>query len=205
MVVDALQLLSERKIVHPSRIVSSTIAAREFQLSIAGYPWWRNSVGDDEDKISFRFSGVTHGHLDLYALLHPEEVEALEEFNISLTSTLDWAKPNQFQIYCSAPLLRPFTVYTIVENYILASRAHRTPGDYLNGAAHLSQFLEIVTSAGYLLATGPESIRNLVVSELEAQSTPHTILEIKGRSEGRLFVRLEGSAFFCETAVAEFE
>lgn len=205
MVVDAIQLLSERKIVHPSRIVSSTIAAREFRLSIAGCPWWRSSVGDEEDKISFRFSGVTHGHLDLTALLHPEEVEALEEFDVSLTSTLDWAKPNQFGIYCSAPLLHPLTVYTIVENYIVASRAHRTPGDYLNGAARLSQFLEIVTSSGYLLATGPEVIRNLVVSELEAQSIPHTILETKGRSEGRLFVRLEGSAFFCEAAVAEFE
>jgi hypothetical protein len=205
VVVDAVQLLSERRIAHPSRIVSSSIAAREFRLSVEGYPWWRSSVVGEEDKISFRFSGVTHGHLDLYALLHPEESEALEEFNISLTSTLDWAKPNRFSIYCSAPLLRPLTVYTIVENYIRASRAHRTPGDYLNGAAHLSQFIEIVTSAGYLLATGPESIRNLVVSELEAQSIPHTVVETKGRSEGRLFVRLEGSAFYCETAVAEFE
>jgi hypothetical protein len=162
-------------------------------------------VGDDEGKISFRFSGVTHGQLKLAALLDYEEIEALEEFEISLTSTLDWAKPNQFLIYCSAPLLRPLTVYTMVENYILASRAHRTPGDYLNGAARLSQFLEIATSTGYLLATGPDSIRSLVVSELKAQSIPHTVVETKGRSEGRLFVRLEGSAFFCKTAVAEFE
>jgi hypothetical protein len=205
MVVDAIQLLSERGIVHPSRVVSSILAAREFRLSIAGYPWWRNTVGDDEGKISFRFSGVTRGQLDLTALLDHEEIEALEEFEISLTSTLAWAKPSQFQIYCSAPLLRPLTVYTIVEDYLLASKAHRTPGDYLNGAARLSQFLEIATSNGYLLATGPESIRRLVVSELEAQSIPYTIVETTGRPEGRLFVRLEGSAFFCETAVAEFE
>src|SRR5947207_15471921 len=127
MIVDAIQLLSERRIVHPTRIVSSSISTREFRVSIVGYPWWRSTRGDHEDKISFRFSGVTHGHLELYALLHPEEAEALEEFNISLTSTLDWAKPHQFQIYCSAPLLRPFTVYMIVETYILASRAPRTP------------------------------------------------------------------------------
>jgi hypothetical protein len=205
MVVDAVKLLSERKIVHPSRVVSSSMAAGEFRLSIAGHPWWRSRIGDDEGKISFRFSGVTHGQLDMIALLDHEEAEALEEFEISLTSTLDWAKPNHFQIYCSAPLLQPVAVYTIVENYILASRALRTPGDYLNGAARLSQFLETATSAGYLLATGPESIRSLVVRELEAQAVPHTVLETRGRSEGRLFVRLRGSAFFCEAAVAEFE
>jgi hypothetical protein len=205
MVVDAFQLLNERKIVHPSRIVSSTVAAGEFRVSIAGHPWWRGSVGDGEDRISFRFSGITGGFLDLYGLLHHEEDEALEEFDISLTSTLDWAEPDQFLIYCSAPLLRPLTVYTIVEDYLLASRAHGVPSDYLNGASHLGHFLEIVTSAGYLLATVPDSIRKLVVRELEAQSIPHTVVETKVRSEGRLFVRLEASMFFCETAVAEFE
>lgn len=205
MVVDAIQLLSERQIAHPSRVVSSSMEDGEFRLSIAGYPWWRSQVEDDEGKISFQFSGVTHGQLNLTALLDHEWIEALEEFEISLTSTLDWARSNQFEIYCSAPLIRPLAVYAIIEDYILTSRALRTPGDYLNGADRLSQFLEFTASSGYLLATGPETIRNLVVSELEAQSIPHTVIETKGHPEGRLFVRLAGSAFFCETAVAEFE
>jgi hypothetical protein len=205
MIVDLIQLLSERKIVHPSRIVSSRMADGEFRLSIAGYPWWRSPVGDDEGEISFRFSGVTSGQLDLTALLDQKEVEALEEFEIGLTSALYWAQADQFSIYCSAPLPHPIAVYTVVENYLLAAGAPRTPSDYLNGAVRLSQFLEIVSSNGYLLATGPQSICSLVVEELGAQSVPHTIVEAKGRSEGRLFIKLGDSAFFCETAVAEFE
>ncbi len=204
MVVDALQLLSVREICHPSRVVSASMVAGEFRLSIAGYPWWSSTIANDEGGISFRFSGVTSGELDLTTLLHVDD-EALEQFDISLTSTLDWAQPNQFDIYCSAPLRNPLTVYMIVENYLVASRARRSPGYYLNGAINMSKFLEIVTSSGYLLATAPHSIRSLVVAELEAQSVPHTILEKKVRAEGRLFVRLLGSAFFCESAIAEFE
>jgi len=205
MVIDVIELLNEHKIVFPCRIVSSSMADGEFRLLVEGYPWWRDEAGEGEGKISFRFSGVTNGNLDLRALLDHEEDEGLEEFEIELTSTLDWAQPNQFSIYCSAPLPNPIAVYTAVENYIFASRALRTPGDYLNGAFRLSTFLEIATSSGYLLATGPEPIRSIVVAELKSQSVRHTVLETKRHAEGRLLVRLQGSAFFCATALAELD
>jgi len=131
--------------------------------------------------------------------------EALEDFEIGLTSTLDWAQPNQFNIYCSAPLPQPLTVYTAVENYLLTARASRKPGDFLNGADRLDEYLKITASMGYLLATGPASIHDLVVRELHAQSVPHTVLATIGKAEGRLFVRFGCSTFFCETALAEFD
>src|SRR5262245_31411766 len=68
MVIDAIELLNEHGIVHPSRIVSSSMEDGEFCLSIVGYPWWRDEAGDAEGKISFRFSGVTNGNLDLRTL-----------------------------------------------------------------------------------------------------------------------------------------
>jgi hypothetical protein len=205
MVVDAIQLLSEREIIHPSRIVSANLADREFRLSLVGYPWWREAGTHDEDQISFRFSGVARGQLNLFPLFDYGEIEWLECFKISPTATLDWAKPDQFLIYCSAPLVNPLAVYSVVENYIVASRADRTVGDYLNGADRMSRFLEFTGSGGYLLATVPDVIRGPVVRELQAQSVPHTVVKTKVHPEARLFVRLEGSAFYCETAVAEFD
>jgi len=205
MIIDAMDLLRGREIVHPSQIVSSTLADGEFRLSLAGYPWWRDQTGDDDSKIGFRFSGVTSGSLDVKMLLANWDDEWLEQFEIELTSTLDWANPDQFGIYCSAPLPDPIAVYTAVENYIFASRALRTPDDYLNGAGRLSTFLENASSCGYLLATGPEPIRSIVVAELKSQSVRHTVRETKRHAEGRLLVRLQGSAFFCGTALAEFD
>jgi hypothetical protein len=205
MVIDAIELLREREIVFPCRVASSSLADREFRLSVAGYPWWRDEAGDAEGKISFRFAGVTRGSLDMAPLLDHTEDEWLEEFEIQFTSTLDWADPNQFSIYCSAPLPNPIAVYTAVENYIFASRALRTPGDYLNGAFRISSFLEIATSSGYLLAIGPEPIRSIVVAELKSQSVRHTVLEAKRHAEARLLVRLQGSSFFCDAALAEFD
>jgi len=205
MVIDTIQLLREREIVFPCRIVSSILADREFRVTVEGYPWWRDQAGDAQSQITFRFAGVSNGNLDLNALLDHEEHEWLEQFEIELTSTLEWANPDQFGIYCSAPLPNPIAVYTAVENYIFASRAPRTPGDYLNGAHRLGSFLEIATSSGYLLATGPEPIRSIVVAELESQSVRHTVHETKRHAESRLLVRLQGSAFFCGAALAEFD
>jgi hypothetical protein len=170
-----------------------------------GFPWWREAAGNDEDQISFRFSGLARGQLSLEALFDCEEIEWLQEFQISLVSTLDWAKPDQFSIYCSAPLVSPLAIHTIVEDYILGSQADRSPGDFLNGADRLSRFFEYTSSGGYLLATAPDALRSLIVSELQAQSIPHTVLETRVHTEARLFVRLGGSAFYCEAAVAEFE
>lgn len=205
MVINAMDLLRGREIVHPSRIVSSTLADGEFRLSLTGYPWWRDQPGNDDSRIGLRFSGVTSGSLDVKMLLANWDDEWLEEFEIELTSRLDWANPDQFGIYCSAPLPNPIAVYTAVENYIFASRALRTPGDYLNGAGSLGTFLENASSCGYLLATGPEPIRSIVVAELESQSVRHTVHKTKRHAEGPLLVRLQGSAFFCGTALAEFD
>jgi hypothetical protein len=46
---------------------------------------------------------------------------------------------------------------------------------------------------------------DLVLAELTAQAVPHTVVETARSPEGPLFVRLMESAFFCRTAVAEFE
>ena len=205
MIVDALELLKEREIVHPSSVVSSHIEAGEFQLVISGCPWWRGEREVTEGQITFRFSGVTDGQMDLPALLGREADEALEDFAVNLTSSLDWVSSEVFGIYCSAPLPDPLKVYVAVENYLLAAGASWTPIHYLNGARRLDQFLEFTASAGYLLATVPRSIRDLVVRELEAQGVHHTVVATKRYPQGRLFVRLLGSAFFCRTAVAEFE
>ncbi len=205
MIVDAIDLLNEHEIVHPSRVASASVQLGEFQLVIRGCPWWHVKAGDAEGQISFRFSRVSDGQMDLPALLGCEADEALEDFAIRLTSSLDWVSTELFQIYCSAPLSDPLKVYAIVQNYLLAQRASWTPAHYLNGARCLDQFLEVTASAGYLLATVPQSLRELVVSELQAQGVRHNVMESKARADGRLFVRILGSAFFCETAVAEFE
>src|SRR5438045_8829983 len=76
----------------------------------------------------------------------------------------------------SAPLPDPLKVYTAVENYLLAAGSPWIPAHFLNGADRMDRFLEFTASAGYLLATVPLAIRNLIVRELEAQSFRPTIL-----------------------------
>jgi hypothetical protein len=150
MVIELIQLLREREICHPNRVVSSTFEAGEVRLSLEGYPWWHGRTSNDVDRsIAFRFSGLTSGELPLMTLLNNGDDEALEHFDIRLTSELEWAQPAQSEIFCSMPLLRPLAVYMAVEDYIRKAWALRTPGDFLNGADNLRHFLEITASSGY--------------------------------------------------------
>jgi hypothetical protein len=68
--IELIDLLSERQIVHPSRIVSSTFQGGEVRLSIEGYPWWQGSLSHDPSRILFRFSGLTSGNISLITLLN---------------------------------------------------------------------------------------------------------------------------------------
>ncbi len=205
MIIDLVELLHSREIVHPSRIASATFEAGQFELIVEGCPWWRGSAGP-ASRITFRFGGITSGEFDGPTLLDGNDDEILEDFEIAHTSTLEWAQPSRFSIYCSAPLREPLKIYLAVEAYLRGSLAQKGPADFLNGGEDLSSFLEITASPGYQLARGPDSIRDLVQSQLVAQDVPHSTIEtVVGQPEGRLFVRLVGSAFFCETAVAEFE
>jgi hypothetical protein len=206
MVIDAIQLLLERNIGHPSRIVSAEMVDGQFRLTLAGYPWWRGRPDPDDDgSIRFHFSGVTGGELFLADLLDHCDDEALETFDIRPVLALPWAEANGFAIYCSAPLPRPLAIYMAVQDYLFAVNAAREPGDFLNGGHRLSDFLRITASAGYLLANCPTVIRDLIVDELGRQSVTPTVHGRPVGDDNRLFVRLGRSTFFCTVAEAEFD
>lgn len=204
MRVELIQLLRERQLVHPSRIVSAALEGRELRIAVEGHIWWRNTPAPAEGKINFSFSTVT-GSGQLEALFDSGDDEALETFDVSATSELPWAQPDAYSIYCSSRLPDALAVFTAVQDYLLAERAPRIPGDFLNAGSQLSQFLKITASACYLLATGPDSICKIVRSELDRQSVPYTVLAANGHAESPLFVRLGGLTFFCDSAVAEFD
>jgi hypothetical protein len=202
MQVDLVELLQSHPIVHPSRIASATFETGQIVLTIEGYPWWRDSADfSAEDRITFRFGDVTSGEVDPVGLLDADDDEALEDFEIAETSALGWAQPARFNIYCSAPLPHPLDIFTALEDYLRGSQ--RRPADFLNCGDELANFLRMTASPGYQLARVPEAIRKLLQAILVTQDVPHTIIETAGNCEGKLFVRLAGSAFFCDTAVAE--
>ncbi len=203
--MDIFELLSEREIGHPTRAVSASISDGELRLVIEGYPWWRDVTTGAEARIMMRFVRITSGDLNLPGLLAPDDDKVLEDFDVRLTSELEWAQPERFKIFCSAPLANPISVFTAVQDFLLTSNAIRTPGDFLNGGESLRRFIEVTSSHGYLLARGPECIRRIVSEHLQEQAVAHTTLNSSGYPEGRLFVRLAGSAFFCEAATADFQ
>ena len=86
--------------------------------SIQWRSWWRE---DDRPpagaEITFIFKGIASGSLDLGMALDSEYDEILEFFDISPLAEHDWAQPYGFEIYGSAPLPDPLSLYARVEDY----------------------------------------------------------------------------------------
>jgi hypothetical protein len=205
MKIDLIELLRQREIVHPTRIVAVEGGHRRLRISVAGYPWWRDGVSDGEERIVFSFEGIDEGLLDAATLLHMEDDEALELCSVSPLSEEGWAAGGtSYATYCSGPLADPLRLYAVVEDYLWDADSPRSARDFLNVPdGRLARFCEISGTSSYLVADAPQAIHSIITAELQRQAVPHTVLVNERRSSHGLFVRIGGTSFVCERATAE--
>src|SRR6266446_3128425 len=178
MQVDLIELLSRRRIAHPSRVISAALRESELVLILRGWPWWREAkLGLNEGDITFRFTGVADGWLDLTWIFSRDNDEALDPFDVSSVADHEWAQPNTFEVYCNGPLPDPLGLYAKVEDYLWGVSAPKGARDFLNvDCGVLSRFVQITASSSYLVARGPERIRKIVCDELGEQRVPYNVL-----------------------------
>ena len=205
MRIDLLDLLADREIVHPTRISAVTWAGSELVLSLTGYRWWEQACTDRraDGAIRFVFGGVADG--TLRPSIMDDDDEALEDFAIRPITDVPWAQPADWSIYCSAALPDPMAIYVGLHDFLAREGAFYTPADFLNGAAEISRFTAITQTPGFMLGSGPECVRALLCAELERQGVRFSVVHTMRDVDSRLLVRLGGSSFVCDTAVAEFE
>jgi hypothetical protein len=205
MKTDLLDLLNQRDIIHPTRIVAVEASHRQLRITIAGYAWWRNDVGGGDEQIVFSFEGVGEGLLDAETLLDMEEDEALEVFEVSPLSEKGWAESGtSYATYCSGPLPYPLKLHAIIEDYLWDVGAPRSARDYLNiPNGSLSRFCEVTSTSSFLVAQAPQKIHELVLAELQRQYVPHNVLSSERASNQDLFVQIGDTSFVCERATAE--
>lgn len=197
-------LLTERPIVHPTRIAGVVWRGRDLILELRGYRWWASPYEDRraEGAVSLVFKSVGYGWLRTDEF-DPDDDEALEAFEVAAVADVPWAHGPDWSIYCSGPIRDPQALYAQVQTYLHRERAFLGPQDFLNQAEALSTFTAMTQASGFLVARGPACIRDLVCSELERQSVPHNVLSTISDTEPRLLVRLGDSAFFCGEALIE--
>ena len=205
MRIDLLDLLAVRGIVHPTRISAVTWAGSDLVVSLTGYRWWEQACTDRraDGAIRFVFGGVADGTLQ--PSIMDDDDEALEDFTIRSIADVGWAQPADWSIYCSAALPDPMAIYVGLHDFLAREGAFYTPADFLNGAAEISGFTAITQTPGFMLGSGPECVRALLCAELERQGVRFSVVHTMRDVESRLLVRLGGSSFVCDTAVAEFE
>lgn len=205
MKADLLDLLRQREIVHPTRIVAVEANHRQLRITIAGYPWWRATERAEDEQIVFSFDGVEEGLLDAETLLDREEDEAMEVFLVSPLAEQGWAYGGtSFATYCSEPLPEPLRLYAVVEDYLWGVGAPRSARDYLNVPdGSLVRFCELTRTGSFLVAEAPQALHNLVTAELLRQNVTHNVLTSERPSNQGLFVQISGTNFVCERATAE--
>jgi hypothetical protein len=203
-----MQLLRDRPLCHPSRIVSAAITEpHELAVRVSGYPWWSDRADRTRDhEIAFTFGGLGEGILELPDFDF-EDDEALEVFSVEEATNVPWAQPRGYEIYCNAALPRPMDIYLTVHDFLVSQRAFVGPEQFLNYGNYglLESFVEITQTNSYLLGRLPPALCALVCNELDAQGVSHNELSTTLRRSGLLLAAIGGSQFFCETAEAEFE
>jgi hypothetical protein len=208
--VELTELLRVRQIEHPTRIVSTVITKGALRVVLASRPWWHDVNGPQHERtIQFLFEGVTRGELrneDIGGGVGADAEEALETFEIGPLSEMDWAQPNSFSIFCSGPLSDPFSLYLRMHDYLRDVCSYRRVEEFLNVASgRLAKFVEITSSNSYLVATGPDCVRQIVCRELDEQAVRYNVIQTAMQPNRDLLVRLEDSYFLCARAYAEFE
>lgn len=202
---DLIELLNQREIVHPTRIVAVEAGHRQLRITIAGYPWWRATEREGDAQVVFSFEGVEEGLLDAETLLDMEDDEALEFFNVSPLPEQGWAySGTSYATYCSEPLPEPLKLYALVDDYLLSVGAPRSARDYLNAPDRsVARFCKLATSSSYLLAEAPEQLHQMILTELLRQGVTHNVIASERPANQGLFVQMGGSCFVCRSATAE--
>ena len=134
MRVDLRELLRLKPIMHPTRLVSTSISQGCLRVAVRGFPWWRDvSDSQDEQLIEFLFEGLANGQLSIedFGNASKDQDEVLETFEVCSLSELDWAQPSGFEI-CSGPLGNPLNLYLRVHDFLGAVDAYREPSEFLN-------------------------------------------------------------------------
>src|SRR5271170_1665381 len=153
MRIDLTELLRSRPIVHPTRIVATSISRGSLRFAVHGHPWWNSrTVARGEETIEFLFEGITEGDIEIgdFGGLGNDETEALESFKICSLAEFDWAQPSKFSIFCSNALKNPLSLYLRVHDFLIEADAYRRPEEFLNySSGRLAQFTEIASTASY--------------------------------------------------------
>ncbi|MDO8289046.1 MAG: hypothetical protein Q7T44_07490 [Parvibaculum sp.] len=207
MRIELVGLLTQRQIIHPTEIISTSVQANTLRIRVEGYPWWMASPDlSERQSLELIFEGVTQGTLDLEDLSPDEFVgdEALEDFDVCSLAALDWAQPNIHSIFCSSPLSNPMQLYMLLHDYLEDAGSFRKPAAFLNGGARLSSFAQITSARSFKIAECPQSVCDLICHELDEQGVRYNVMSTDLPSDNRLLVRLGDSHFLCEVAYVEF-
>ena len=205
MRTDLQELLQQRQICHPTRIVAVEVSHRQLRITVEGKQWWRDHAGQQDGQIVFLFEGIEEGLLQASTLLDMKDDEALEVFEVSRLSDNGWAPPRHIlKTYCLEPLPCPLKLYAIVEDYLFEVGAPRSSRDYLNiPNGSIAHFCQIASTRLFLLADAPPNIHELILAELRRQNVSHSVIASDGHPKEALFVRIGDSSFVCDRATAE--
>jgi hypothetical protein len=203
--VDLIDLLKQRRIIHPTRF---TRLKSEFNAAISveasGFPWWlENAAPGTEGTVTFKFEGIADGHFDSTFFLSDALDEDLEEFDTRRLEEIDWALDPHCDVFCSTPIPDVMGLFAALHDFLKLQDCPFPPMRYLNPpSGTMRRFSELAASSSFLACSAPEGISRFVCGQLEKQGVRYSIVRGEDVSAGLLWVRIGPSQFACAKAYA---
>jgi hypothetical protein len=205
MLVDVKELLTTRRIHHPATCQFIGVVDGTLVLRFRGVPWWRPQFQfTDEADIEFRFENVEGGQFEFHHFYDLDWHDALEIFSVQSAKEVAWFGQEQTSIFCSAPLSDPIKIFAIVHDFLVEQDALYRVSKYLN-AHTISRFVELACYNGFFLGGFPSVLADMICAELRTQNVAYTQFSGVRKDHDKLLVNLEGTQFFCSSAVAVFD
>ncbi len=212
MKIDLLSLLASHEIIHPTRLLGFSASRGKLRFELQGYVWWKPVHSPSESNISFIFSEVDAGQLDMSIFdAYTDQDEVLEDFSIETAKPGDWDEDAEIAIFCQSAVPDPEGLYARLHGHLQRERSWKGPHDYLNSMrGQLKRFAALTQTPPFLLSRAPESVNRFLATELDSQGVQYYFIPEdypqngEARFKPRLIVRWLDSVFRCGSAHAEF-
>lgn len=195
-------LLRDRKIAHPTLIKLVTWTGCDLLVVVTGQRSWSDAV--QEDDLTVSFLGISEGRIDPRDLATADDCnEALETFRVALANEVDWLRRADHAIFCNGSVPDPMSLYARVSDALSEAGSIYGPAEFLNGAASLSGFQQLLSSSSFKLGSGPPLVHDVLCAELLRQGVPYNLVDLRPAAPTGLSVWLGDSWFLCREAWAE--
>lgn len=203
-----LDVLRNREIIHPTRVVELQFGKNEAILKIEGYPWWLPSSEKqkiDSSEASIRMASISLARLTESCLLADAYEEDLEDFAVSECRQEVWNQGVAAQVFCTDSVQNIPSLLSAIDDFLCQSACPINRSVFLYQEDTFSAFVRTLSSSSFQLCRAPMALCQCISKELKKQEVRHNIVSSDMPFASDLLVKWRDGFIICQEVIIEWD